>query len=456
MKIGLRLGVAVASGVPVLVLVSMGSVAGLVGTPSVLVWAASAALGFFMVNVFGELAGAFPERTGGIGVLAGAVLAPRSRPLALFAQWCYWFGWSPALAINSVLVGTYLQAMLLPWAPSWAAVLIAGAILAGSAAVNHYGIRPGAWVQVALATTAVGGIGILVGGALLHGGFDPARLQPFVPPGGWTSAQGIVAVSGALFIAGWSAYGSELAFSYGTEYDGGTRTAARAAVVVGLASIVAYAVIPLVMLGVLGTERLQQDPAVGLAPLARLAVGGDVQWVVGLLAVALVLGLNMVMLTSSRGLYQMARNGDAWSGLGRLNRQGVPANALRFDLAVNLLLLAVALALSGGRTVDMPIVLLAASNVGYFASICLALLAAWLHHGRSAGKAAEHRIVFRGGLIRATPAVAALNAVLLVSAGFAWGWDHVLLGALVIAGVMVGFTRWRALRARPELVRRAG
>ena len=451
MRIGLRLGVAIASGVPVLVLVSMGSVAGLVGTPSVLVWAASAALGVYMVFVFGELAGAFPARTGGIGVLAGAVLAPRSRPLALLAQWSYWFGWSPALAINSVLVGTYLQAIVLPGTPSWAAVLVAAAILTGSAAVNHYGIRPGAWVQVALAVVAAGGIGILVGGALLRGGFDPARLQPFEPPGGWTSAQGLVAVSGALFIAGWSAYGSELALAYGTEYDGGSRTAARAAVVVSLASLVAYTVIPLAMLGVLGTGRVTQDPAVGLAPLAHLAVGGEVQWVVGLLAVALVLGLNMIMLASSRGLYQMARNGDAWSRLGRLNRHGVPANALRFDLTVNLLLLAAALALGGGRTAAIPIVLLAASNVGYFTSISLALMATWLDDRWRGGEAAANGLVLRGGLIRTAPAVGVLNAVLLLSAGFAWGWENVGLGALVVAGVMVGFTRWRAWRARPEL-----
>jgi amino acid transporter len=462
-RIGLRLGIAVASGVPVLVLVSMGSVAGLVGTPSVLVWGVSAGLGFFMSTVFAELAGAFPTRTGGIGVLAGAVLAPASRPLALLAQWSYWFGWSPALAINSVLVGTYLQAMLWPWAPPWAAVAIAAAILTGSAVVNHYGIRPGAWTQVGLAVAAIGGIGILVGGAVLRGGFDPARLLPFSPPGGWTSRQGLVALTGALFIAGWSAYGSELALSYGAEYRCGTRTAANAAVLVALASVVAYTVIPLVMLGVLGTTRVAQDPAVGLAPLAHLAVGGEVQWVVGLLAIALVLGLNMVMLSSSRGLYQMARSGDAWSALGRLNRRGVPANALRFDLAVNLALLAVSLVIGGGRTASIPIVLLAASSVGYFTSICLALVAVWLNHARPGAEAAPDRLVLRDGMIRGALALAVLNAALLAFAGFAWGWDHVGLGVAVIIGAMIGFTRRRAWRAphqapEPEPVpaRRAG
>lgn len=101
MRISARLGLATAAGAPAPLLVSMGPVAGLDHSPSMLIWAVSALIGFFMALAFAELAGSFPHLTGGTGVLAGEALGPRSRMLASVAQWSYWFGWSPALAIDA-------------------------------------------------------------------------------------------------------------------------------------------------------------------------------------------------------------------------------------------------------------------------------------------------------------------------------------------------------------------
>ena len=441
MTIGTGLGLAVAAGVPVLVLVSVGPVAGLAGTPSVLVWALSATIGFLMAVAFADLAWSFPYHTGGIGVLAGRVLAPRSRTLALVSQWSYWFGWSPALAINGILVGTYLQDVLLPRAPSWTMVLFATAVLAGSVTVNHFGMRQGARFQAVLATCVIGSMTMLTAGALLRGQFDPGRLLPFTPPGGWSSGHGLMAMAGGLFIAGWSAYGAELALSYGTEYRGGAGEAVRALVLVSFASVVAYSVVPLVLVGVLGLERIQQDPSVALTPLVAQSTGGMAGLTVGMLVAALVLGLNMVTIGSSRTLYQMARNGDAWAFLGRLNRHGIPSNALRFDLLVNVALLMAIMAANRGRTTDVPIALLAAANVGYFLSISLALVAAWLHHRRPQPQFGHRPPRIRRGFMDLGLVLAALNLVLLVCAGFAWGWTNLALGVLLLAGVMTVFIR---------------
>jgi hypothetical protein len=38
-------------------------------------------------------------------------------------------------------------------------------------------------------------------------------------------------------------------------------------------------------------------------------------------------------------------------------------------------------------------------------------------------------------------AIAVLNLVLLLTAGFAWGWPNLLLGAAVLTAVIVVFTR---------------
>jgi amino acid transporter len=430
-----RLGLSVAAGVPVLVLVSMGPVAAMAGTASMAVWTASAVIGFFMALAFAELMSSFPSQAGGIGVLAACVLAPRSRALARLSGWSYWFGWSPALAINGLLVGNYLHDELMLSAPPWTAAVVAAAVLVLSATVNHRGLPPGARVQFGLAACVVIATAVLVGGAVLRGGFAVRRLAPFTPPGGWLSGQGFVAVSGALFIAGWSAYGSELALSYGTEYRGGTRDALDALALVAVCSVAAYGLVPLVLLGVVGVTRIQDDPARALTPLLQQAAGGASGIVVGMLVLALLLGLNMVTIGSSRTLCHMARRGDAWTWLGRLNGHGVPGNAVRFDLVFNVLLLFAVTALNHGQTAAVPIALLAASNVGYMVSICLALAAAWLNHRRPPSAACTLRV--RDGLMRLCPALVAINAALLVGAGYAWGWSNVGLGLILLAAVTV-------------------
>jgi amino acid transporter len=437
--ISMRLGIVISSGVPILVLLSLGPVAGLAGPPSVLVWALSAAMGFCMALAFAELAASHPGLTGGIGVLAAHVFAPRSRALALVSQWSYWFGWSPALAINGILVGTYLRGMIMPHAPGWTEVALATAVLGGNAAVNHFGLRAGGRFQVMLVCGVVGGIALLASGAVLSGQFEVARLVPFAPPGGWLSGHGIVAIGGGLFIAGWSAYGAELALSYSAEYRDGTREAVRALVIVAAVSVITFTIVPLILIGVVGTAQVQADPSVALLPLARLAAGGAADAVVIILVIALTISLNMVTIGSSRALYRMARNGQALASLGRLNRHGVPGNALRFDLAVNVTLLLAVTLLNRGHTASIPIALLAAANVGYFLSISLALIAAWLNHRRA--PAAHRHLTIRTGLVNFTLGLAALNFVLIVFAGFAWGWANLALGVAVLACAMALFAR---------------
>lgn len=447
MTINVRLGLAVASGVPALVLVSMGPVAALAGTPSVLVWGLSALMGFLMALAFAELAAASPHLTGGIGILAARTLRDRHPALAVVAQWSYWFGWSPALAINGAAIGVYLHRVLLPSAPDWTAIVFALVILVGSLTVNHYGIRPGALLQALLAAAIVVAVVVLATAALAGGAFRFDRLAPFAPAGGWGSGHGIAAFGGALFVAGWSAYGAELALTYGTEYRQGVRDAVRALVLVAIVGVAAYSLMPLLLIGVLGVVGAQQDPATALAPLAQASLGAGADVVVIFLIVALLLGLNMVMIGSSRGLYQMARDGSAWPLLGKVNRHGVPANALRFDLCVNVVLLLAVLALEHGSIDSVPITLLAAANVGYFIAIDLALLAAWLNH-KTAARPAPLRL--RRGLMRGIALLAPVNLALLGLAGFAWGWRDVGIGAAGLAVAVAIFARRRPhVKAHP-------
>lgn len=444
MGITIRLGGAVAAGVPVLVLVSMGPVAALTGPASVAVWVVSAVVGFLMALLFAELAGTYPRVNGGVAPLSARVLAGRSRFVARAGQWSYWFGWCPAPAINGLVIAGYARLLLFPDAPSWTVVPGAAAILVASVAVNRRGLRAGGRLQLLLICCVVGAVAVLFAGALLRGGGPRlGNLQPFAPPDGWSSAGGWLALAGGLFIAGWSAYAAELALTYSARYRRGVADAVRVLVAVAAVSVLAFAVVPFLLVAMVGIDRVRQDPVVAFEELSRQAVGGATAAVLVLLMLALLLGLNLIAIASSWTLHQMARDGDAWAPLGRLNRHGAPANALRFDLAVNLGLVVLVTAVSGGDLSAVPIALLAAANVGYFVSMCLALVAARSNHRRGP---ARRLIRLRPGLARLALPLVAFQLVLLAAAGHAWGWRNLLVGAAVLAGV-VGLAHWRTGRA---------
>jgi hypothetical protein len=67
-KIGWAGAFWVASGVPALVLFSIGSIAATVGKPSWIIWAISICFGFIQSFSYAEIAGLFPHKSGGASV----------------------------------------------------------------------------------------------------------------------------------------------------------------------------------------------------------------------------------------------------------------------------------------------------------------------------------------------------------------------------------------------------
>src|ERR1700739_614750 len=100
----------VASGVPPLVLFSIGAVAAGVGNLSWLVWTASIAMGFVQSFTYAEIAGLFPDKSGGTSVYGAIAWVRYGKLIAPISVWCNWFAWSPVQAIGSGLAGgAYLK-----------------------------------------------------------------------------------------------------------------------------------------------------------------------------------------------------------------------------------------------------------------------------------------------------------------------------------------------------------
>src|SRR6478672_9255387 len=87
----------VASGVPALVLFSINGIAATVGTPSVLVWTLSVIFGFLQAFTYAEIAGLFPNKSGGAAIYGAAAWGA----IAPLSVWCNWLAWTPVLAIGS-------------------------------------------------------------------------------------------------------------------------------------------------------------------------------------------------------------------------------------------------------------------------------------------------------------------------------------------------------------------
>ncbi|HEV8624522.1 MAG TPA: APC family permease [Acidimicrobiia bacterium] len=432
-----RLGVAVASGVPILVLLSLGPVAALAGPPSVVVWALAALLGLAMAVPFAELVGLFPGQAGGIAVVTAHALRPHSRFLGVIVQWSYWLGWTLGLAITGILAGDYLRQRLLPGSSAWAAWLMAVAVLSLSVLVNHRGIKLGARLQaVLLACTAVVAVFLLVV-PLLTGDVKLAHLTPFRPPGGWAFPHALVALAGAFFIAGWSAFGAEIALTYSAEYRRGFRDAVRALLMVAAVMVAVYSLVPLLALAAVEPDSVARGPVLLFESLPGAGSWAGSVLVPVALVGAFFLTLNTIAIGSSRTLWQMARNGEAWPVLGRLNRHGAPGNALLFDLVFNATVLAVSFLINENRA-EVPVALLASANVGYFACLILALVATWMM--RRTAPDLERPFRAPRGAVGLGFVIAVFNTLLLAGAGAAWGWRNIALGVAALMVVVVLLT----------------
>lgn len=102
------------SGVPAGVLLTMGGIATMIGQPSWVIWIASILMGFIQSFVYAEIAGLYPNKSGGASVYGAAAWLPYGKFIAPVSVWCNWLAWSPVLALGTSLGAGYVMASLFP------------------------------------------------------------------------------------------------------------------------------------------------------------------------------------------------------------------------------------------------------------------------------------------------------------------------------------------------------
>lgn len=104
----------VASGVPALVLFSIGGIAGTAGKVAFLVWIVSMLMGFIQAFTYAEIAGLFPSKSGGASVYGAAAWVRYSKLIAPLSVWCNWLAWSPVLSLGCSIAAAYILNALAP------------------------------------------------------------------------------------------------------------------------------------------------------------------------------------------------------------------------------------------------------------------------------------------------------------------------------------------------------
>ncbi len=426
-KIGWQGAFWVASGVPALVLFSMGAISATVGKPAWLVWAISIAFGFIQAFTYAEIAGLFPHKSGGASVYGAIAWVRYSKFIAPVSVWCNWFAWSPVLAIGSGLAAGYiLGALFAPDAVinTWqitlmdlsvikagltlrinATFILGAAVLLTVFSIQHGGILRSAKATMILGVTALIPLMLIGLVPILTGDMPMVNFFPLAPLGHDTAGnvidgiwdiEGWKLMAGGLFIAAWSTYGFETAVCYTREFKNPKTDTFKAIFYSGLLCIAVYTLVPIAFQAHLGLGHMV-TPAVtdasgavttaavydgmlapdiysgmGVAAALSSMLGGS-KLIVTVLVIMLILALLLSIMTSmagsSRTLYQASVDGWLPKYLAHVNEHGAPTKAMWTDLCFNLILL----------LMSDYVFVLAASNVGYIIFNFLNLNAGWIH-----------------------------------------------------------------------------
>jgi amino acid transporter len=396
----------VASGVPALVLFSIGGVAGNVGELTFLVWALSMVMGFIQSFTYAEIAGLFPNKSGGASIYGAAAWLPYSKLIAPLSVWCNWFAWSPVLSLGCSIAAAYIINAYAP-APdaaihSWsllsyhfgpigfslnAAFFIGGALMLVVFAIQHRGIMGTASVQkwiglmVIVPMAIVGVVPIITGQVHLSNFFPvvPLAVAGAPEPGTWNIAGWTLALGG-MFIAAWSTYGFETAVCYTSEFRNPATDTFKAIFYSGLLCLALFTLVPFAFQGVLGVSGMLAGPigdGSGVAEALAGMVGGG-KFITGVLVILMIMALLLSIMTamagSSRTLYQGSVDGWLPRYLSYVNDHGAPTRAMWTDLIVNLAVLSIACADTASF-----FFILAVSNCGYIIFNFLNLNSGWIH-----------------------------------------------------------------------------
>ena len=367
--------------------------AGLAGTVitvgpkwAAILWFSSAVVGALQAYLYAEPAAMFPEKSGGLSMYAKEGWKKHFSLAGPIATVGYWFAWSSVLAIYGGIIGVLFMTKFTDTDPyeklfglgfidvRWDRVI--GAIAIVSCFVfNIRGMRPAVWFSYVTGAMMVIPVACLAIIPLLNGDITSHAIgTSFIPDsllfyGGDPNSTFAQITMGIVWfwVIAWSTYGPEAPATFAPEFVDTKEDTRLAIASTGALNVVLSLLLPLTLVGVLGTGFIASD----LTYIAYLTealdrtVGSGLGSVMVLFVCAgLLLSMNTATMDGSRALYGMAKDGLTVRWLAKLNAHNVPSRAMTVDVVLNIALLYVAPSL---------LFTLVAGNIGYVLSHVFAL-----------------------------------------------------------------------------------
>lgn len=430
----------VASGVPALVLFSIGGIAGTTGNLAFAIWIASVILGLIQSFTYAEIAGLFPSKSGGASVYGATAWLRYSKFIAPLSVWCNWLAWTPVLSLGCSIAAAYILSALAPipgfseaspevsaWladpanAGKTAADAIAALTAAATPAIREWTLYSGTLGPVSFSLNAIFWIGVvlmlivfsiqhrgILGTAnvqkivgliviipmlivgivpILTGQINWDNYSPFVPlatayapePGEWNIA-GWTLVFGGMFIAAWSAYAFETSICFTSEFKNPQRDTVRAILYSGLLCLVLYSLVPFTFQGVLGLEGMLATPIVdgsGVGHAMAEMVGGA-GIITSIMIMLMILALMLAIMTAMAGSSRTLYQGSVDGWLPKYLSHVNPHGAPTAAMWTDLVFNLFLLAIAAADATSYFFIL-AVSNCGYIIFNFLNLNAGWIH-----------------------------------------------------------------------------
>lgn len=370
-------GLAIALGVPVLILPSIGYFANYVWAFAIIIWVLSVFQGFMQNFAYGELATMFPKASGLPGYAQSVFRTrnannryDRSKLLGGFSAWSYWFAWNPVLAIFSILIGSYLKGLVPAFAgiPDLAVYLASGVfVFIFLILVNYRGLSGGATLGYILAVLSLAPLIVISLAPFVTGQFEMSNITSAWLPSDWSwDLQHILILLGLMAMAQWSACAWETAAIYGPEYKQPKSDVPKALFTCGAICLVTFILVQAACTGTLGVKGIITEPFSPMLPLAKMTlgpIGGSLA--ILMLVAAMILIIQTAFLGASRAMYSMSDEGNLPKFFGKMNAYGTPINAM----------IVIALFNIGFIFLKTPAAILAASAIGYVCANGISLFA---------------------------------------------------------------------------------
>ncbi len=369
-------GVLIVLGIPILILPSVYDVSGILWAFSIVLWTVSVIQGFLQNTAFGEMVTLYPD-VSGIPDVVDRIITPENSSrynwkkfIAAFGAWGYWFAWTPAPAVFSIVMTDYLVSYF----PFFAAmnytllsVTIGVVVIGGFALVNLHGLSGGAKAGLVLGMVAIIPIVIILGSTYFNGFFQFSNISgEWLPPSWSWSTVDIVMLMGCLGLAQWSSCAWEGSIIYGCEYKKPSIDVPKALFASGIICLILYFFMSFSIFGALGVEGIGNAGYATLVPIAIMVFGEAGSAIaIAFLLVAMLLIIQTGFLGGSRSMYALARSGQMPKFFTKLNKNGTPAYTMLLAFIVNVLLI----------LVGNPIPIIAASGMAYGFGIGVSLAA---------------------------------------------------------------------------------